>query len=362
MAPSSETRHNVNLLVQLSLAPENPEQALDCVFKMTREQRDVLLRLAKQHHVNIRVLQALSHGARQRGVHDLVDWAEILLEAERIRTRRALEMLQQICDELEQHDCRITVIKSLDHLPDLGSDFDLYTPADENLVIHLLVDKFKAVVESRSWGDRLAHKWNFAIPGISEAIEVHVGRLGQTGEHTILAQRFSSRRVGLRVDKLRFYVPAAEERIIAATLQRIYRHFFFRICDIGNAAAIMNSGALDFEELMRAATVAGIWPGVATYLTVVSDVLAKCRGEKCLAISDAVKHSAWFRADKLHVSNLGFLRFPILPDAAGLYIRQLTRTAAAGNVAATFRLSLLPPLASVAGLATKLVGSDKGIW
>jgi hypothetical protein len=361
MAASSETRHNIKLLVLLSIAPEDPEQALDCVAKMTSDQRDVLLRLAKQHHVNVRILEVLFQGAQQSGASELADWADTLLDAERVRRRRALEMLQRICDELEHENCRITVIKSLDHLPDLGSDFDLYTPADENLVIQLLADRFRAIIEPRSWGDRLAHKWNFAIPGISEAIEVHTGRLGQTGEHITLAQRFSSRRVRLQVDELEFYVPALEERIIAATLQRIYRHFFFRICDIVNAAAIIKSGALDFAELVRAANVAGIWSGVATYLTVVSDMFAKHRGEN-LAVPDAVKDSALFRAEKLYVSNLGFFRFPILPDAAGLYIRQLTRTAAAGNVAGMLRLSLLPPLASVAGLATKLVGNDKGIW
>jgi hypothetical protein len=359
---SSETRRLIELLLQLSIAPENSDQALDCVFKMTSEERDVLLLLAKQHHVNVRVLQTVFQRAQHRGANEVADWAATLLDAERVKRRRDLEMLQRICDQLERENLPVTVIKSLDHLPDLGSDFDLYTSAHENLVTQLLVDRFKAAVEPRSWGDRLAHKWNFAIPGIPEAIEVHVGRLGQMGEHITLAQRFSSRRVKLQVDDFEFYVPAAEERIIAATLQRIYRHFFFRICDIVNGAAVVKSGALDFVELMRAANVAGIWPGVATYLTVVSDMCAKYRGEKCLTLSDALEDVAWFRAHKLYVSNLGFLRFPILPDAAGLYIRQLTRTAAAGNVAATFRLSLLPPLASVAGLATKLVGNDKGIW
>jgi hypothetical protein len=362
MANSLEIPPDLKLLIRLSIAPEDPQQALDCVSKMSGEQRGVLVRLAQQHHVNVRILDVLFQAAQHSGTSELADWSEALLNAESVKKRRALEMLQQICDELEHENCRITVIKSLDHLPDLGTDFDLYTPADENVVLPLLVDRFRARVEPRSWGDRLAHKWNLAIPGISEAIEVHIGRLGQTGEHLTLAQRFSSRRMRLQVDELEFYVPALEERIIAATLQRIYRHFFFRICDILNAAKIIKSGLLDFAELRRAANVAGIWVGVATYLTVVSDMFAKYRGERYLVLPDAIERSALFRAEKLYVSNRGFFRFPILPDAAGLYIRQLTRTVAAGNVAAMFRLSLLPPLASVAGLATKLVGSDKGIW
>jgi hypothetical protein len=40
----------------------------------------------------------------------------------------------------------------------------------------------------------------------------------------------------------------------------------------------------------------------------------------------------------------------------------VTRTALRGDVPATLRLSLLPPLASLAAVAYKLTGSDKGIW
>jgi hypothetical protein len=45
-----------------------------------------------------------------------------------------------------------------------------------------------------------------------------------------------------------------------------------------------------------------------------------------------------------------------------LYTRQLTQTLFRGNVPATLRLSLLPPLASAAAVAYKITGSDKGIW
>ena len=88
-----------------------------------------------------------------------------------------------------------------------------------------MTTRFRARIEPRSWGDRLANKWNFAIAGLPEAIEVHVQRLGQTGEHIAMAQRFISRRVKKSVLGLEFRVPAPEERIIVATLQRMYRHF-----------------------------------------------------------------------------------------------------------------------------------------
>jgi hypothetical protein len=51
-----------------------------------------------------------------------------------------------------------------------------------------------------------------------------------------------------------------------------------------------------------------------------------------------------------------------MPHGAQLYTTQLTRTAARGDVEGTFRLTLLPPLATAAAVAFKLTGSDKGVW
>jgi hypothetical protein len=57
-----------------------------------------------------------------------------------------------------------------------------------------------------------------------------------------------------------------------------------------------------------------------------------------------------------------FLRLPIMPYGAKLYTQQITQAAFRGNVPATFRLSLLPPLASAAAVAFRITGSDKGVW
>ncbi len=185
-------------------------------------------------------------------------------------------------------------------------------------------------------------------------------RLGQTGEHTGLARRFVSRRQSLSLAGHAFRVPAPEERIVVATLQRMYRHFYFRVCDIVNSAAIAESGNLDFTELKRISEFAGIWPGVATYLQIVSDKVKNYRGT-AVALPDFVTRAAQFGGDKVLV-NASFLRVPVMPHGMRLYTEQITRTALRGDVPATFRLGLLPPLASAAAISYKLTGSDKGIW
>jgi hypothetical protein len=317
-----------------------------------------LLALANSHHVIMRALAPLQQSAAASP--EVRSWADAGLAAERARIDNALTHLAHITQALESNGCPVTVMKTLDHWPDLGNDCDLYSTAEDAAVCKVMTEKFNAEIEPRSWGDRLAHKWNFAVPGLPEAVEVHVRRLGQTGEHTMLAERFVRRRVSKTLEGKTFFIPAAEERIVVATLQRMYRHFYFRICDILNSAAIVESGELDFNELKRVGEFAGIWPGIATYLMIVSDKMKSYRGYG-LDLPKLVLDAARFGGDEVQV-HASFLRVPIKPHGMKLYAQQLTKTALRGDVPATFRLSLLPPLASAAAIAYKVTGSDKGIW
>ena len=357
-------RDHVHILSLLTLAESGKQSGQDDVVgyaaSLSPEQRREFAELADSHHVVVRAFTALARRAALEGNADITAWAAAVLESEHARIDNALKHLDQIVHELEANCCPVTVIKSLDHWPDLGNDLDLYTTADPAAVIRVFTRHLNAAVEPRSWGDRLAQKWNFAIPGLREAVECHCQRLGQTGEHIDLARRFSHRRVYRDVQGYTFPVPAPEERVIVATLQRMYRHFYFRISDMANTAALVDSGAVDFFELQAAANIGGIWPGVATYLQIVSDYVRKYRG-KGLALPREVMSAARFGGEKLFVRKC-FLRVPIMPDGARLYTRQIRSTALRGNVPATFRLSLLPPLASAAAISYKLTGSDKGIW
>ena len=350
----------LDALFTLTLNPVQAGPALDLVASLTPQERSNFLSLADSHHVIVRALNAVLEHAASKNDSALSPWAAEELEKEHKRISTALVYLQAICDELENANCPTTVLKSLDHYPDLGNDLDLYSTADEKAICKVMTGKFNAHIEARSWGDRLANKWNFAVRGLRESVEVHVRRLGQTGEHTTLARRFVSRRVMKVVEQKTYFVPALEERIVVATLQRMYRHFYFRVCDILNSAAIIESGGLNFEELKRATLAAGIWPGVATYMVIVSDHVKRYRGIP-LALPDFVLAAARFGGSEIK-PRARFLRVPMLPHGAALYTYQVTHAAFSGDVPGTFRLSLLPYLASAAAVAYKMTGSDKGVW
>ncbi len=355
--PSQIASSELDVLLHLSLDPGNCEAALIFVSGLSNPERDRLVALADSNHVVMRAFGLVRERALDR---HLRAWADNVLAKESQRIGNALTFLHHICDELERGGCPTTVMKSLDHWPDLGNDLDLYTTADQRQVVHVMLNRLGAHIEPRSWGDRLANKWNFAIPGLPESVEVHAQRLGQTGEHIGMAKRFVTRRVPKSVNGMTFLVPAPEERVIVATLQRMYRHFYFRVCDIVNTAALLESGQLDFDELNKAADLGGIWPGVATYLKIICDYVRHYRG-RAPELPEPVLAAARFGGEVMFARGK-FLRVPVVPHGADLYTRQLTSSALRGDVAATMRLSLLPYLASAAAVAFRITGSDKGIW
>lgn len=359
--------HALTLFSRLLLLPRDAAAALHAAEKLKaqiaslrREDFDSLLTLAQSNHVIVRGLEALLDLAREAQDAERVSWAQASLSAERSRIEIATQFLHEICAAFEESKLNVMVIKSLDHWPDLGSDLDLFTDAGVEQVIHLMRSRFGAEIAQRSWGDRLAHKWNFLIPGLPESVEIHIGRLGQTGEQSAFASSLLGRSVHVQRGGCNFRVPCASDRITISTLQRMYRHFYFRLCDVVDTAALANTGAIDYDDLLASAQAAGIWEGVATYLAIVSDYLKSHRGSG-LDLPPFVVAAAKFGGSAIFYGE-GFLRVPILPQSVRLYGSQLAGVLGRGELASGARLSLLPWLATAAVLGQKLTGSDKGIW
>ncbi len=357
LKPQKTDSADLDALLQLTLAPEKVHSAIPYLANLDDGGYNRLVRVADANHVVMRAFRVI---AGQNSDPRLADMAARELAREQQRIDNAITFLLHICDELEHAGCAMVVMKSLDHWPDLGSDLDLYTSAEPRRVIQVMLHRLDARIAARSWGDRIAGKWSFVVPGLPEPVEIHARRLGQTGEHAAIAKRLITRRIPKTVNGLTFLVPSPEEQIIVAALQRMYRHFYFRVCDIVDTLNLLESRQLDCAELKRASELGGIWPGVATYLRIVHDYALQYRGD-CPDCPRQALSEARFGGGVVHPGGK-FLRVPIAPNGADLYIRQMTSTALSGDVIATLRLSLLPCLASLAAVAFRITGSDKGIW
>jgi hypothetical protein len=315
--------------------------------------------LAHSHHVVMRAFSAMQQLAAENNDWLLTDWAAKELQQERIRISRALACLEPICESLAAAG-DVIVIKSLDHWPDLGSDLDLFTNADPSDVVAIMKHSVEAKVAERSWGDRLANKWNFVVPGLPELVEIHVGRLGQTGEQLAITDSLITHSRPREFDGHTFQVASPENRLVISTLQRMYRHFYIRLCDIADNAQLIEDGVIDYAYLKSLARSAGLWDGLATYMAIISDYVSLYRG-RGLELPSLVTSAARFGGDQVFFRR-NFIRIPLVPHSANLYATELTRLFLNGEITNTLRLSLLPGLAAAAAIELKLTGSDKGIW
>ncbi len=358
LAPSYQA---MTMLSQLLLSPHTGTAgSLSAIGEITRKEFDELLRLASSNHVVIRGMERLRDGMIEAKDDARAEWAQSAIETEKERIDNALAFLEAICVAFQVEKHQVMVIKTLDHWPDFGSDIDLYTDAAPAEVLNLMRRTFNCRIAPRSWGDCLAGKWNFLIPGLPEAVEIHVGRLGQTGEQVAIASRLSARTRQVLIGECVFRVPSVSDRLMISTLQRMYRHYYFRLCDIVDTASPLESGEVDLMDLRYSATEAGIWEGVATYLAIASDYVKKYRGSG-LDVPNWVLDAARFGGEQVYYAR-EFLRVPIMPQSAKLYGAQLAGLLKKCEMRNSARLSLLPWLAAAAVVTQRISGTDKGIW
>ena len=334
---------------------DNVAQILSLALTFDEADWHALQSLASSHHVVLRGLPrllSLSIGEEHEAIGAAID-------AERARINRALSFLSPICAALEQAG-PVVVIKSLDHWPDLGSDLDLYTKAHARDVVSIMRNRFRAQLSKPSWGDRMANKWNFEVPGLPEPIEVHVQRLGQMGEQRLIGDSLVARSVPMQFGAYTFRVPSPEDRMIVSTLQRMFRHFYIRLCDIVDVAHSLDGGGIDFDYLRSLAKMSGLWQGLATYLKIVSGYVRQYRGNG-VPLPSFLLADARFGSEKVRFGKQ-FLRIPIVPDSARFYTAELKELFWNGEIRNTLRLGLLPLLATAAAVEYTITGTDKGIW
>jgi len=326
----------------------------------SRDEFEDILALAHLNHVVVRALERFLTQVREEQNLAWFQLVDSALSSEKARIAAAVNVLHEVCAAFQNRGYTVIVIKTLDHWPDFGSDMDLFTNARPHEVSRLMAECFNARIAPRSWGDYLANKWNFLIPGLPEPIEIHVGRLGQTGEQVAIASSLTTRVWQIDAGGYRFRVPSIPDRLIISTLQRMYRHFNIRLCDILDTAAIADAGLINYDELSVLAESAGIWEGVATYLAIISDHVKDYRGT-CLNLPHFVLDAARFRGAEIFYDK-GFLRVPLMPHSARLYGSELAHVLGRGELQNCARLSLLPLLGTAAMAAQRITGSDKGIW
>jgi hypothetical protein len=327
---------------------------------MSKEGWTEFLAFAELQRVSLRTLQLLRRWTEAGAIAPEFTGLDELEQVQQRQIQYALATLSKVVQGLERTGHSPVVIKTLDHWPDIGSDLDLFISASEADTVRVMKSELQAETQPQSWGDRLAHKWNFRIQGLPQLVEIHVGCLGQTGEQDALPAFLESTSLIREIGGFSFRVPDAEEQVTVATLQRMYRHFYIRFTDLLNLTGLVRAEKLDFARLRTSTQRWSIWPGVATLLKITSDYNERV-GAEPLPLPEFVVDAARFGADVTYVGTQ-FLRVPMLPQGSQLFLHQLIGMGAALNFRSAARLSLLPALAAAAFVNLRLTGDDKGIW
>src|SRR5437016_1272348 len=149
---STESRYVAALSTLLLSPPESAsfQRELRYVLDLNDDELRQLLDLSEDHHVTVRAINALEKGAAATGQDDLARRLDAPLAIEHKRIDNALRFLNAICHHLESSGCPVTVIKSLDHWPDLGGDLDLYTSGDRDEVIRVFTQDFAARLQPQA--------------------------------------------------------------------------------------------------------------------------------------------------------------------------------------------------------------------
>ena len=335
-------------------------EVLSKLQTMSGEEWSEFLSFAELQRTSLRTLQVLKQWTEAGEFTPQFAGLDELEQIQKQQISYALATLSKVVGALERTGHSPVVIKTLDHWPDIGSDLDLFISASEADTVRVMKSELQAEPQSQSWGDRLAHKWNFRIPGLPQLVEIHVGCLGQTGEQEALPAYLEATSVMREIGGFSFRVPDAEEQVTVATLQRMYRHFYIRFTDLLNLTGLVRAGHLDFARLRTSTQRWSTWPGVATLLKITADYNDRV-GADALPLPAFVTEAARFGADVTYVGTQ-FLRVPMLPQGSQLFLHQLLGMGAALNFRAAARLSLLPALAAAAFVNLRLTGDDKGIW
>src|SRR5215469_6576148 len=136
----------IDTFFRLTLKPTTAADSFALLNSLTREQSQDFLDLADSNHVVIRVFEVINRIAGNRGNRDLQAWAVGVLTTERARIVNALAQLKPVCNALEEADCPTTVMKTLDHWPDLGNDLDLVSTGHRAEIVRVFTQDRKSVV------------------------------------------------------------------------------------------------------------------------------------------------------------------------------------------------------------------------
>lgn len=345
-------------LVELMLndSAARREAAAERLFGLPTQETVRILRL---NNIVIRGLSRLTEVAPPTVRPWLEQAREKALDDGRVR----LKVLAGLTAAFDTAGVRYVIQKTLDNWPDFGTDIDVLIagPPDPGVWRRACESAFPEGrwLPFRKLCDVLARKWTYEIPALCNP-EIHFGCIGQVGEHRDYPALVGERRLDWDHEGVRAWVPSIEDRLLLAVLQRVYRHFWVRVCDVVNWADWVTRPGLDWDYVWATAARMGIRPGVEYYVWCLRGVAEGTEvGQRVSVALDPLRIP-----DRRHgrlTLRRNLYRMPLFPDPARLYAAQVGHDLADGRLGRAARVSLVFPLGVLTWVSNVLFHDDP-IW
>ncbi|MCP4459484.1 MAG: hypothetical protein GY816_15905, partial [Cytophagales bacterium] len=230
-------------VLTLLLLDSAKEHHLEYIRKNVHSNTESLTHLFRRNVIGLRALAKI----QEQGI-DIGDANRKWKAQEEQRVCQGMSVIKEVFEFLEDTDIKCVVIKTLDQQPDQGDDIDLLLDGDISTFEYHLVHKLGAKKKPPTLSDRFAQKTNFTLPnGID--LELHLQKLGQIGEHTLLPRQIIQQKVTIELDGQKVNIPTPEAQYLLLIWQRVYRHFDFRVADIVNMNKLFQQFDPDLRRL-----------------------------------------------------------------------------------------------------------------
>lgn len=337
--------------MSLKLLLKQDDKSLSDHSLLNNAKWDVLLDVARENRVLIRIYERLV----RLGVQPNEMYQQAVNE-ERKRIGRTIELMAKISKVFEAAGIDFIFIKNYQHYPDMGDDIDLFVRGHTNYADSVLISNFKASSCKRTLLHRIGGKTQYILEDWPSEVEIHHGRLGPMGEHTVFPKFMVGNRRTVDIDGVKLCVPSPEDQFIVQVLQRVYGRFYLRLSELVYAVNAISMETFDWEYIIETTKSIGIFDGLRFYLNCVGLIYQSVIDKSLPLIRPEL--SVPGVPVKMKFSDFHY-RLPLKTVARTLYMKKIFLDIRASRWVTVGRTCLLPFFAALAAFKAVAMGCSQ---
>lgn len=246
------------------------------------ENLDEILKTAWRNRVTYRFLSKVTASSPS-----LSGKLASLLEAENLRQKRILALIDRVNNLLVEGNVGHVLMKTMDNYPDFGHDIDYLVDGDFEAARRLIEDNLDGKrVKRLSVADRIVGKKAYTIPeplGCGAGVEVEIyPRVSQVGEKNLFTELILERAKDTEIGGIRARVPSKEDQLLITCVHAFYRSLGIRLSEIYNSVNLIKSDDVDWDYAFDHAVTGNIYRGFSFFIRLLEDFHQRYLGHELI--------------------------------------------------------------------------------